>query len=149
MKCPVYDEISIGLAPIAIRISRKFIADLIDNFPSAKDLNIFDFESEIPESHGFINPNEIQSFAVMDEHTPIGFYGHVHVEKVEAILSYRWSKGMFSEILDRQFEFVGVDIFDVFLSKGQLKEYVKSEVKWALIKALPRLAIRRRSTGVE
>jgi hypothetical protein len=136
MKCPVYDRINCTLGRIVIRIARRFIEDLIDNFPSASDLNMFDFEGE----QTAVETEEFGNEVVMN-----GFYGHLSVEPFSAMLSYR-SKGtgFFGEILDREFQYSGLDCWDAFGTREQMKQWVKGQLRTALIYALPRMVLPKR-----
>ena len=141
MKCPVFDLITLDVAPIIINISRRFIEDLIENFPSAKDLNFFDFETapeKQSEDLGF-ESSSIENYS-RNEDSPVGFYGHVIVSPIKMKLSYKPASGFVKEFKNRGFEYQGTDLYDLFGSMEKIKQFVTNQLKWSIIKSLPKIA---------
>lgn len=153
MKCPVYNIISFGLQPFKLRISLKFIDDMIKLYPSASDLNIFDFDQaefadreKEKEKNEMLNTKSKQIYIAQMSNTDdqiLGFYRKVNIDPFSATMSYLGLPESFiHELHDWQLNFGKIELLDLFGTKEQLKEALLKEVKWTLIKTLTKMALR-------
>ena len=141
MRYPVFSSLEINIYPVIINISRKFIEDLINNFPSAKDLNILIFDKYQEYQNDDIKKFDaalLQNYN--NENSTAGFYGHIRVYPVLMKFNYQSSSGFIRELFNRRFEYNGADLYDLFGTGEKLKEFFLSEFKWSLIKSLPKIA---------
>ena len=138
MKYPVYDKVFLKVyQPIIININREFVEEVIENFPSAKDLNIFDVEG-LPEQQTVVfDSNSIESYSA---DSPFGFYGNVKISPISMTISYYSTTGIIKEIKNRRFTYQGNELYDLFGTAEKLKKFIIDQLKWSLIKSLPTIA---------
>ena len=146
MKCPVFNNIKFTLQPFRLNVSMKFIKAMTSFFPATLDLNIFDFDqTDLSEGKGHSNQIYIGGSGKEedDDTEVVGFYRRVCVDEFVARMCYRGlPESIIKEILDRDFVFSKIEFTDLFGTKEQLKETIKHELKWNLIKAIPKLALK-------
>ena len=144
MKCPVFNKINISLNPFDLHVSLKFIDEMIKFFPSTLDLNIFDFDqSDMNEEKVQTNQVYLGGASKDDDSEVVGFYRRVRIDPFVAMMSYRGLPESFiQEILHREFHFDKIQLTDLFGTKDQIKEIIKHELKWNIIKALPKMALK-------
>ena len=144
MKCPVFNSINIALKPFTLHVSMKFIDDMIKFFPSTLDLNIFDLDqTDISEEKVHTNQVYLGVGSKDDDTEVVGFYRRVKIEPFVAMMSYRGLPESFiHEILNREFHFDKIQLTDLFGTKEQIKAIIKNELKWNLIKAIPKMALK-------
>ncbi|EAY00042.1 hypothetical protein TVAG_345900 [Trichomonas vaginalis G3] len=150
MKCPVYNAISFQMQPFVLRISLRFIDDLIKLYPSMSDFNIFDFdqqefsEAEKEREKGDKGKSLILT-APVDENSDqiLGFYRKIVIEPFGASMSYQgYPESFIHELHDWQVNISKIELQDLFGTKEQLRKIVLRELKWVLIKTLTKMALR-------
>ena len=143
MKCPVFNKINVTLSPFDLHVSLKFIDEMIKFFPSTLDLNIFDFDqTDMNEEKVQTNQVYLGGTSKNDDEV-VGFYRRVRIDPFVAMMSYRGLPESFiQEILHREFHFDKIQLTDLFGTKDQIKEIIKHELKWNIIKALPKMALK-------
>jgi len=136
-KCPVYQLINAKMQPLVIRVSKFFIEEMIKFFPSTIDFNVFDLEASESEKPGEIISQSVD-LAVNEDEQVIGLYRQVIIAPLNVVMSYR-GDSIIKELLSRQFDYQGLELLDTFGTREQLKELVKSKIRWAIIKSLPKI----------
>ncbi|EAY16573.1 hypothetical protein TVAG_434100 [Trichomonas vaginalis G3] len=143
MKRAVFERIKCKIAPFSASLSMPFIKNLIAIFPSADDLRALDIDQddieESPNEANQISEGGIPSPAIDDSVTEGAFFCREFIlHPISANLNFRRKEtGSFKEFLDRSFTYQGLHMYDIFGTKRQLTGYIKKNLKWTLIKALP------------
>lgn len=156
MKYPVFDQIILKLSPFVVRIPFKFVKDLMVFFPSADDLKILDFDADddgVTIETEPIEPQIIEDDIQIDQNASENaiFIREFYFYPFKSSLSLRRKVGgkVFNEFLDRPFDYSGLHMFNVFGTKEQLSAFVKRNLKWAVIKALPSFIFKKRSNSTK
>jgi len=142
MKCPVYEKIDIKLSPFILSISMPFIKHLISVFPSAEDLRALDLDTD----DAFESPDNVSSYenindSIQQNPTDIDkavFCQEFIFHPFRSELNFRRKdQGVFSEFIGKPFEYKGLHFYDIYGSRKQITTYMKKNLKWTAIKALP------------
>lgn len=152
MKCPVFEKIDIKLSPFVIRVAIPLIKKLIRIFPAFESLEMFTFDdvpTEITDEEISQNLNETfeinenNGIQINDDATVI-FIKEFILDPFNAELNIRRkTKGAFKEFLQRPFNYRGLHFFDLFGSHTQITAFVRKNIKWAAIRAIPSLVFKK------
>lgn len=140
MKRPVFERIKCKIAPFSAAISMPFIKNLIAIFPSADELRALDIDQDdIDENQDSSMQDGIPPPNIEAAESEGAFFCREFIlHQFSANLNFRRKEtGTFKEFLDRSFTYQGLHMYDIFGTKNQLMAYIKKNLKWTLIKALP------------
>lgn len=144
MKCPVYKKIEVAVQPFVIRIPVPLIKKLIKIFPTVELLQLFAFDNEMDDFNEDFNEDIFNKEHEMPSNDSNAvFIQEFRIYPFNAELNLRRKdSGAFKEFSKRALNYKGLHLFDIFGSKEQIVLFVKKNVKWAAIKALPSLVFR-------
>ena len=158
MKRPVIERIEGKVSSFILAISIPFIKTLIAIFPSAKDLKALDIDNDEDEQNAKLAtnapPDDLSESSISDADQINGdgegvfFCRELIVHPCAAEFSLRRKdQGAFSEFIDRPFNYPGLHMYDIFGTKNQLISFLKKNLKWTVIKALPNFLLGKGKKG--
>lgn len=143
MRCPVFDRIDVTMAPFLISIDIAFFLEIVEFFKSTDDMHVLDFDEEEIESTP--QPVELQSVdASKQDDANLFFCRMFRFNPIDASLNIRFPReSVFAEFTNRPFVFAGLFLEDIFGTKQQIIALLKKNMKWTVIKALPKFFFKK------
>ncbi|EAY02690.1 hypothetical protein TVAG_406670 [Trichomonas vaginalis G3] len=141
MRCPVFDRIDVTLAPFLISIDIAFFMEIVEFFKSTDEMHVLEFDEEEIES---TQPVELQKVDTQQNDSNLFFCRMFRFNPIDASLNIRFPReSVFAEFTNRPFVFNGLFLEDIFGTKQQIIALLKKNLKWTVIKALPKLIFKK------